>query len=160
MTTKDLLIHYDESGQEIVFSEFDAISGNKRFAFKVPLALYQDKGAEGAERIMGETVFTFFDRWADVKMGLRNYVEEAKAVLASGVADTERLAKEGNAEAQYQLAIECFTDGVKGRSTAKLEEAESWLRKAAEGGYKTATDYLENFWEREKASALRGMSDS
>ena len=158
MTTKDFLIHYDESGQEIVFSEVDAISGNKRFAFKVPLALYQKKGADEAERIMGETVFTFFDRWADVKMGLRNYVKETKEALASGVVDTERLAKEGDAEAQYQLAIECFTDGVRSRSAAKLEEAESWLRKAAAGGYKTAIDYLEKHWAREKASVLRGMS--
>lgn len=160
MTTRDLLIHYDESGQEIVFSEVDAISGNKRFAFKVPLALYQERGADEAERTMGETVFTFFDRWADVKMGLRNYVEEAKEALTKGVEDTEKLAKEGDAEAQYQLAIECFTDGVRGRSATKLEEAESWLRKAAAGGCKTAIDYLEKFWERDKASALRGMSDN
>lgn len=160
MPNKDLLIHYDESAQEIVFCEVDAISGNKRFAFKVPLALYKEKNADEAERIMGETVFTFFDRWADVKMGLRNYVEEAKEALARGVAVTEKLAKEGNAEAQYQLAIECFTDGVRGRSATQLEEAESWLKKSAAGGYKTAIDYLEKFWEREKASALRGMSDS
>lgn len=155
---KCLLIAYDEEAQEIRFYE---VSDDEKpeLAIKVPLSQYQERGPDRAEQLMGETVFTFFDRWAQVKMGLRNYVQEAKASLNSRIEAVKSRAAGGEASAQYHLAIECLTSGVKNRSASQIEEAELWLRKAAAGGFEDAIEYLAKHWEREKAHALRSISD-
>lgn len=156
MSKKNLLIDYDEAACEIRFFEV-SLDGKKSLAIKVPLSLYQEQSPDQAERLMGETVFTFFDQWAHIKMGLRNYVEDSKRSLATGHADIEKLAQQENADAQYQLAIDCFTVGVSNRSAGDIERAESWLQKAAANGSREAVDYLRDHWERDKNSALRGM---
>lgn len=155
---KSLLIDYDEDHQEIRFYEVFQ-SGKRDLAIKVPLSLYKERGPDQAEQLMGETVFTFFDQWAAVKMGLRDYVREAKASLATRVDATKGRADSGDAMSQYHLAIECLTSGVKNRSAKQIEEAEVWLRKSAAGGFGDAVEYLAKHWEREKAFALRSITD-
>ena len=157
MTGIKLLIEYDERAQEMKFFE---VSGDLPpvLAIKVPVAVYTSDGPDLAERKMGETVFTFFDRWATTKIGLRNYVDEARAALDAGKKGTDQKARAGDEQAQYHLAIELFTEGVKEKSENAIEEAESWLRKAAANGSRDAADYLNKHWERDKASALRAIS--
>ena len=157
MMPKKLLIEYDEESQEIKFSE---ITGDQlpSLAIKVPVSLYTEAGPDKAEQRMGETVFTFLDRWSVTKIALRNYVADAEASLKEARSDISRKAKAGNAEAQYHLAIDCFTEGVKSRSRSAIEEAEAWLRKAAANGSKEAIEYLHSHWERDKASALRSIA--
>lgn len=156
MTIKKLQIEYDELAQNINFYEV-ASDGKLDFVIKVPVSLYREKEPDEAERVMGETVFTFFDRWANTKMGLRNYVVEAHQSIELRRKKTGTLAEDGNAEAQYELAIDCFTLGVRNRSSTQVEEAESWLKKAVVNGSKDAAEYFEKHWERDKASALRGI---
>lgn len=152
-----LLIEYDEAMQEIRFCEL-SVDGKRSLAIKVPLSLYRERGADQAERVMGETVFTFIDRWANVKIGLRDYESEARERLASMRGAITTLAEQGNAEAQYHLAIELFTSGVRNRSLKQIDEADAWLRKAAANGAMDAVEYLGKHWERDKASALRSIA--
>lgn len=114
-----MLIDYDELAQEIRFYEVSS-DGKQSLAIKVPLSLYQEKGSDEAERVMGETVFTFFDRWAAIKMGLRDYVGEARQSIVSRRSEIAKLAESGNAEAQYQFAIDCFTTGARDHSLNRL----------------------------------------
>jgi hypothetical protein len=157
MNTNNLLITYDEATREICFFRVLA-DGKREFAIKVPLSLYQEKLPDQAEQVMGATVFAFFDRWADVKIGIREYAREAKESLADMRRDVAQRANDGDADAQYQMAIECFDSGVLNRAKAKIEEAEAWLKKASANGSLQATEYLNKHWERDKASALRAMS--
>lgn len=158
MITTKLLIEYDEHAQEIRFFEMSGDSPPS-LAIRVPVAVYTDGGAELAERRMGETVFTFFDRWSKTKIGLRNYVEEARAAHAAGRTDVAHKAHVDDASAQFHLAIDRFTEGVKDKSAVAIGEAESWLRRAAANGSKEAVEYLSKHWERDKAFALRTISD-
>jgi hypothetical protein len=155
---KKLLIDYDEDTKEIIFYEVSQ-DGCQKIAIKVPLSLYQKQGPDQAERLMGETVFTFFDSWANIKMGLREYVQEAKKSLASRLDSLRIRALDGEATAQYYFAIECLTSGIKNRSASQIEDADSWLRKSAASGFEDAVEYLAKNWEREKAFALRSISD-
>lgn len=157
MPDKDLLIHYDEDAQEIIFYEVDVATDSKKSAFRVPLSFYKEKAVDEAERTMGETVFTFFDRWSEVKMGLRNYVEESKQALAKAQRQTKTLARKNDPLAQYHFAINCFTEGVRKRSLADIEKAEQWLKKSASNGCDEAIKYLKEHWERDKTSAQRGI---
>lgn len=158
MGSKGLLIDYDEDAQEIRFYEVSD-AGQHDLAIKVPLSLYQEKGPDGAERLMGETVFTFFDHWAKVKMGLRDYVQEAKGSLARRVVALKSQAATDEASAQYILAIECLTEGIRNRSAVHVEEAETWLKKSAAAGFDDAVEYLAKHWARERASALHLIFD-
>lgn len=152
-----LHITYDEAAQEILFYKVLA-DGKREFAIKVPLSLYQEKLPDEAERVMGATIFAFFDRWADVKIGIREYAIEARESLADMRRDIVKRANDGDADAQYQIAMECFDSGVLNRAKAKIEEAEVWLNKASANGSIQAAEYLSKHWERDKASALRAMS--
>lgn len=159
MTGIKLLIEYDEQTQEMKFFE---VVGDLApvLAIKVPVAIYTSDGPDLAERKMGETVFTFFDRWATTKIGLRSYVDEARTALHAGKKEIEQKAGVGDEEAQYHLAIELFTEGVKEKSESAIEKSESWLRLAAANGSREAADYLLKHWERDKASALRAISEN
>ena len=152
-----LLITYDEAAQEILFYKVLA-DGKREFAIKVPLSLYQEKSPDEAEQVMGATIFAFLDRWADVKIGVRDYALEARESLADMRRDIAKRANDGDADAQYQIAMECFDSGVLSRTKTKIEEAEVWLNKASANGSIQATEYLSKHWERDKASALRAMS--
>ena len=157
MKNKSLLITFDETERELLFYKV-LTDGKYEFAIKVPLSLYQEKLPDEAEQVMGATVFTFFDHWADVKMGIREYAREAKESLADMRGSIIKRANEGDADAQYKLAVECFNSGVLNRAKVQIEEAEAWLNKASTNGSTEAIEYLSKHWERDKASALRSMT--
>lgn len=159
---RDLLIHFDERGKAIVCYSIDEASSlklrEKEFPLAVPLATYIEAGADEAEKMMGAGIFALLELHSKSKIGLRNYANEAIRERDINFDEIEAKAKKGDPECQYFLALELFHIGVRNRDRKNIELAGDWLKKSAEANHPAAVDYLKNHWERDKESALRGMS--
>ena len=58
----------------------------------------------------------------------------------------------------YMQAINLLFSAVANRSLGDIERAESFLRASAAAGCDQAIHYLETYWPREKAAALRTIA--
>ena len=158
---RDLVIHYDEEKDVIICYSTDISNTQKirekEFGLEVAVSVYKNAGNDEAEKMMGAGVFSLLDLHSNSPVGIRDYRELSKSFAAESQEQLESAAHSGNLEAQYSLAVECFTEGVRNRNIDQITQAEVWLKKAADGGFSDAVAYLNDHWERDKASALRGM---
>ena len=160
---RDLVIHYDEE-RNLVICYSTSISKTKKireteFGLEVPVSAYKNVTSDEAEKMMGIGVFSLLDLHSVSPIGIRNYRELSNDFSEENKEQLERAAQSGDVEAQYCFAIECFTAGVRNRNIDQIEQAEVWLKAAAANGYADAVAYLNDHWERNKASALRGIED-
>lgn len=161
---RDLVIHYDEE-RDLVNCYSTDISNTQKireneFGLEVPISVYKNLGSDEAEKMMGAGVFSLLDLHSISPIGIRSYRELSDQFSGEGQEQLEIAAQSGDAEAQYCFAIECFTEGVRNRSVDQIEQAEVWLKTAAANGFADALAYLNDHWERDKASALRGIKDT
>lgn len=161
---RDLVIHYDEERNVVICYSTD-ISKTQgvretEFGLEVPVSVYKDIASDEAEKMMGAGVFSLLDLHSISPIGIRNYRELSNSFSAESQEQLEKAARSGDVEAQYCLAMECFTEGVRNRNISQIEQAEVWLKMAAANGFADAVVYLNDHWERDKASALRGMGSA
>lgn len=158
---RDLVIHYDEEkGVVICYSTDTSNTQNireKEFGLEVAVSVYKNAGSDEAEKMMGAGIFSLLDLHSISPIGIRDYKELSNSFVEENQEQLESAAQSGNAEAQYCLAIEWFTEGVRNGDLDQIEQAEVWLKRSADSGFPDAVTYLNEHWERDKASALRGL---
>ena len=155
---RDLLIHYDEENQKLIFISTDVADTvairEKGFCGVCPdIEFYRGKEPDEAEKLLGEMVFSFIDLHSTKKIGIRDYEKLADDAHTEFMNELEEEAKRNNPEAQYLLFIECRSSAVLNYSNSDLERAEFLLKAAADGGYPDAIETLKD-WAEVKATLV------
>lgn len=158
---RDVVIHYDEEKQEIVFyttdlSKTEAIRASEFDGMRAELSFLRAKSPSDAEQALGRTVFALLERGASVKFGIRDYAAEAEDARRAHIQQLERDVLTGSAEASYHLGIELHYSAMKHGSKDDLERAESFFHDAARAGYPQAEETLKQ-WPDLKDAALRAI---
>lgn len=156
---RDLVIHYDEAEQKIIFystavantekiraTEFDGVCPDVSF--------FKAKSPSEAEQALGGMVFSLLDLHALKKVGIRDYEAEAELAHQQYRQELEGEVLAGDIDAYYHLFIELHSSAMKNRSMDDLERAENLLTTAVGQGHGEATKMLEQ-WPDLKAAALR-----
>lgn len=156
---RDLVIHYDEVSQKIVFyttdiSNTEAIRAEEFDGVSPEVDFFRSLPPDEAEQKLGGMVFALLDLHSSKKVGIRNYAVEAEAAQAQWIQELEEEAKRNDPEAQYQLFIHFHSSATKNCSLSELARAESLLFSSAGQGFTDAILSLEN-WPEIKASAER-----
>jgi hypothetical protein len=157
---RDLLIHFDEEKQVLIFyaapvGDTAAIRAKAFDGVRPDVQFFREKEPDEAERVIGGMVFSAIDLFALNKIGIRDYAALANDAHAEYVADLESRAAQNEAEAQYHLFIEYHSRAVKSAQQSDLDEAERLLRASAAGGYAEARSRLEKDWELIQDAAQR-----
>ena len=143
-----MLLFYDVVSEE----KHSAITSHgRRPKLELPLDLTKAKGPDEAEKAIGASVFAFIDFHNREKIGLRDYDQ----LLAQHTSQQKLAAGEGDADAQFELAMDHIKKAMKKYSPTDIRRAESYLRWAAEHGSSVAAEYLQHQWERIKAHLER-----
>lgn len=160
---RDLVVHYDEEKRTVICyttaEENTEKVRDKEFGLEVDLSVYAAAGSGEAERMMGAGIFSLLNLHSNLPADLGASSVSMAGSRSDSIKRLESAAEKGDGDAQYCLAIEYFTEGVRIRSAEKIEKAEILLKKAAENGSQAAASYLNEHWERDKASATRGLSE-
>lgn len=160
MTDKrDLLIHYDEKAQKIVFYSVavDATTSLRESAFDgvcPEVTFFKEKTPNDAEMAIGGMVFSLLDLGSQNKIGIRDYAAESAAAIEEWVSELELEAQNNNPEAQFSLFIEYHSRALKTCSRADLLRAEELLIAAVKGGSLEAQKANKD-WPLMKAAAER-----
>lgn len=159
---RDLVIHYDEDSQKIVFystvisntekiraKEFDGVCPEVEF--------FKAQPPDIAEQKLGGMIFALLDLHSKRKVGIRNYAAEAEEANKLWVQELEEEAKHNDPEAQYHLFIHLHSVAMKNHSLPELARAESLLLASAAHGHSEAKLSLES-WPDLKAAAERRIN--
>ena len=157
---RDLLIHFDEEKNDLVFFTVEEDSSAKIRATefdgaRIDVPHFKDMFPDEAERTLGETAFSLIDTFANDKIGIRDYETLNEERHRKYVADMESEAIAGDAEAQYMLFIEYHSRALFNSDAQSLKKAEEMLELAAAGGYEDAISSLENNWAQMRAAVER-----
>ncbi|RQH05649.1 hypothetical protein [Paraburkholderia dinghuensis] len=156
---RDLVVHYDEARQEIVFystdsSKTEAIRAAEFGGCRIRVSHLKEKSPSDAEQTVGGTVLAILDQAATAKTGIRDYAAEAEKAAVEHRAMLERQVQVGDVEASYHLAIELHYSAIKHGSAADLERAGALFDAAARAGHPDGIRATEN-WPDMRDSALR-----
>jgi len=159
---RDLLIHYDEDRQVLIFhsvktADTSEIRANSFDGVQPPVDHYKSMAPDEAERALGSLAFSLIDLNSERKIGIRDYATEAKAAHEAYVRELEEQVKSGDPEVQYYLFIELHSSALKNYSVEDLVRAETLLLAANAQGYEAARGSLED-WPMLKAAAERRIS--
>ena len=156
---RDLVIHYDEESQKVIFystdisnteiiraKEFDGVSPEVEF--------FKSETPEMAEQKLGSMVFALLDLYSQKKIGIRDYAAEADEALMLRVEELEEEVKHNDPELQYELFHLLHSLSMKNYSLSDLARAEDFLLASAAQGYAEAKESFEN-WPELKAVAER-----
>jgi hypothetical protein len=159
---RDLLIHYDEESQKVIFytvrtsetagirqHSFDGVCPDVEFLKSMP--------AEEAEMKLGGLVFSIIDLSSTRKIGIRPYEAEAEELHTRFVAELEEQVKSADPDAQYQLFIHLHSLAMRNYSLPELARAEALLQAAAAQGHEEALSSLDS-WPMLKAAAERRIN--
>lgn len=153
--SRDIIIHYDETAGKIVCSTVDHTLTAPLLEDALPLETdvshFKSQNPDEAERLLGAGVFALLDISAQKKIGLRDYKNGYAKIETEITVDLQQRSAMGNAEAQYELALQLVAEGLRWKSKRKMQEAEDLLKKAAGAGYVEAVDYLTDLWPALKA---------
>jgi hypothetical protein len=157
--SRDIIIHFNEDSGKLVCSTVDHTLTAPLLAqalpLEVPIANFQAKGADEAERALGAGLFALLDTYAKVKIGLRDYKSIANVWASEQDRDLTAKSDGGDSAAKYELALQKAAEGMKEKSRSSMEEADRLLRDAARLGNLEAAEYLEKRWP-----TLKARSDS
>jgi hypothetical protein len=154
----DLLIRFDPDRQSLLFYDvtseisggtIKAVGRTPKSEFSVETT--KAKGPSEAERAIGACVFAFIDFHNIEKIGLRDYAQ----MLEEDVSQRRGAAGNGDADAQFELAMDHVSKAMKKYSRADIQKAETYLRWASEHGSAEAVEYLRDQWPRIKAHLER-----
>jgi len=157
---RDVLIHFDEDGEEIIFYTVDSVSIEKirKREFdgaRSGIKWFKDKDPDEAENYLGSMIFSLIDTFSDKKIMIRDYKALIDISHQEYIADLERESENNSAEAKYHLFIELHTRALKECDLGCLKKAESLLRASADLGCHEAEARLSGDWELMKNVALR-----
>lgn len=149
---RDLLIHFDETTNQIVlFTVSEANTANIRAAefdgVRIDISELQRVEPQDAEQTVGEIVLSLIDTFSNKRTGIRDYESLIKARRQKDVSDYETAAAEGDPEAQCMLFIEYHHRALSQADQQALEMAEQMLKFAAGAGYEEAKVRLESDWQ-------------
>lgn len=158
--SRDIIIHYDEAAGKIVCSTVDHALTAPLLAKALPLETdveqFKAKGPDEAERSFGAGVFALLDLGATQKLGIRDYGASTVKWETEITNELQQKSGAGDAAAQFQLAMELITQGLRAKSKKKMKEADALLRKAADAGHAEAVEYLADLWPALKARSEQG----
>lgn len=158
---RDVIIHYDEVAGKIVCSTVEhALTAPllaKALPLETPIDALKAKSPDEAERTLGAGIFALLDLSSHTKIGIRDYSATTAEWEAEHTAELEHKSAAGDAAAQYELAMEIITQGLRSKSKKKMNEADALLRRAVAGGHIEAADYLANLWPALKERSDRGF---
>ena len=159
---RDIVIHYDEDSQKIIFfstntsntqtiraKEFDGVCPEVEFFKTLP--------PDVAEQKLGGMLFALLDLHSRKKVGIRDYAAEAEEANQLWVHELEEEAKNNDPEAQYHLFMHLHSAAMKTYSLPDLTRAESLLFASAAQGYAEAQASLDS-WPDLKAAAERRIN--
>jgi hypothetical protein len=155
----DLLIHYDEDRDVLIFhsvpttstlelraSSFDGVQSETSY--------FQSMQPDEAEKKLGNIVFSLTDHNSHKKIAIRDYAAEAEIAHKLYIQELEQEAKEGDNDAKYHLFIALHSSALRNRSLKELLHAEVLILEAAAQGNEKAIRSLED-WPLIKSAALR-----
>lgn len=156
---RDVLIHYDEEKDEIAFYTLDVAATARARAgsfdgARLPLAELRNQGADEAERTIGSGVLSLLDAFGVKKAGIRDYESISNEEHLAYVAHLEQLAAEGDADAQYHLAIELIRQARDTGEAGLAEVADRHFQAAVKAGLEKAVKTVDT-WPRLMASARK-----
>ena len=159
---RDLVIHYDEDSQKIIFYSTDIANTEniraKEFDGVCPdVEFFKAQTPDIAEQKLGGTVFALLDLHSKKKVGIRNYAAEAEEAHKLWVQELEEEVKQNHPEAQYCLFIHLHSVAMKNYSLPDLARAESLLFASAAQGHAEAKSSLGS-WPDLKAAAERRIN--
>lgn len=159
---RDLVIHYDEDNQRIIFYSTDITNTAniraKEFDGVCPeVEFFKTQPPEIAEQKLGGMVFALLDLHSQKKVGIRDYAAEADEAQKQWLQELEEEVKHNDPEAQYQLFIHLHHSAMKNYSLPELNRAETLLIASAAQGHQEAKLSLES-WPDLKAAAERRIS--
>lgn len=157
---RDVLIHYDEEKDEIAFYTLDVAAtararANSFDGARLPLAELRKQGADEAERTVGSGIFSLLDAFSIRKAGIRDYESISNEEHLAYVAHLEKLAADGDADAQYHLAIELVRQARDTGDAALADRADGHFQSAVKAGLEKAVKTVET-WPRLMAAARKG----
>ena len=159
---RDLVIHYDEDSQKIIFYSTDIdntedIRANEFGGVCPETEFFKAQSPDIAEQKLGGMVFALLDLHSNVKVGIRDYAAEAEEAARIRVQELEQEVKSNAPEAQYHLFVHLHSKAMKNYSLTDLVRAESLLIASAAQGYAEAQSSLES-WPDLKAAAERRIN--
>jgi hypothetical protein len=160
MEKRDLLLHYDEAEQKIIFYTVSAQEmlevRAKEFAGAfTTIAELKKVEPQEAESKFGSMALSIIDHFSSIKTGIRDYTAISKAAHEKYVSEIEVGASSGNHEDEYHLFIEYHSRAMQEYLIEHLEKAEALLKSSAVGGYEPAIELLASNWALMKSAALR-----
>jgi hypothetical protein len=155
----DLLIHYDEDHNVLVFHSVptSATSELRATSFdgvQSETSYLQSMQPDEAEKKLGNLVFSLTDHNSHKKIGIRDYSAEAKIAHELYIQELEQDAKDGDNDAKYHLYLALHSSALRNRSLKELLRAEVLILEAAAQGNEKAIRSLED-WPLVKSAALR-----
>ena len=159
---RDLVIHYDEDGQKIIFYSTDISNTEniraKEFGGVCPeVEFFKAQSPDIAEQKLGGMVFALLDLHSTRKIGIRNYAAEADEAINQWIQELEEEVKHNDPNAQYDLFIHLHSSAMQNYSLPDLARAESLLLASAAQGHPEAKSSLES-WPDLKAAAERRIN--
>jgi hypothetical protein len=158
---RDIVIHYDEAEGKIVVSTVEHALTAPLLAEALPLEASVEalkaKSPDEAERDLGAGIFALLDLSSHSKIGIRDYSATTAEWEAQHTEELEQKSAAGNATAQFNLAMQVITQGLRTKSKKKMDEADALLRRAVAGGNIEAAEYLTNVWPALKDRSDRGF---
>jgi hypothetical protein len=152
---RDIIIHYDETAEKIVVSTVEHAMTKSLLAealpLETPVSAFRSQDPNEAERMLGAGIFALIDLSSSVKIAIRDY---SAVDLEWDMEHTESLeskATVGDPSAQFELAMEKITQGLRTKSKVKMEEADALLQLAVAGGNDEAAAYVTDLWPSLKA---------
>lgn len=157
---RDLLLHYDEQRQLIIFytvsvEDTEAIRAKEFDGVRLEIASLKSVSPEEAEKGFGSMAFSCLDLFALKKISIRDYAVLSAEAHKEYVSEIVAKAQAGDHEHQYYLFMERHSQALREANQQALDEAEKLLLASAAGGYPEAKAYLEEYWPLVKAAAER-----
>jgi len=160
--SRDILIHYDEAGGKIVVSTVEHSLTAPLLAKALPLETsidtFKAKSPDEAERSFGAGIFALLDLSSHTKVGIRDYSMSTAEWDGEITDELKTKSAAGDATAQFELAMEMITEGLRLKSRKGMDEADALLRRAVAGGNADAAEYLANLWPALKARSDRDFT--
>lgn len=159
---RDVIIHYDEANGKIICSTVDHAATAPLLEKALPLETLvealRSKGPNEAERALGAGILALLDLSSRIKIGIREYSGETVAKWESEhSAELKKKLAAGDPAAQYILAMEMITEGLRTKSKKRMDEADKLLRCAVTGGHVEAREYLADLWPTLKKRSDRSF---
>lgn len=163
----DLLAVFDEENDQLLFYRVPHQSSSSKRgpltelpAFTLRISEFRGKDVNEAERQLGAGIFLFFEYHSNRKIGLRNYEGEVAEAADDVIGQYEKTSQVALDPGKlFELAMAYYDRGLSKFEWSDIEKAETLLRRATSDGLSKAKDFLENHWDRMKASAKRKMKN-